>query len=115
MKHPHQVPRRVPVAGDDDVLREVRVGLGESSSSWAAAASEASRRRSKRDVARAPSEASCGVATISITEAAMNACDPVSPSPAGDRPTSCPARFSTNENSPICASSRPLPMATGPA
>ena len=116
VQHAHQLPRRLAVAGDDDVMltgaRTSRRRLG-----CVAAAGSASTvaRRSSLAPSRAPSAVSCGVATISTTVAAMNACDPVSPRPAGDSPTSCPARSSTNENSPICASISAEAAATGVA
>lgn len=54
------------------------------------------------------------MASSSRTLAAMKACEPSSPRPAGESPELRPAVSSTNENSPIWARSNAVPSA-GPA
>ena len=104
VQHAHQLTRGVAVAGDDHVvLQRRRVRLGQRLRHHRLRVDD---RLTLLDLLRerAPTLVRNGVATISSTVAAMKACDPASPMPAGDSPTSRPARSSTNENSPTCAS-----------
>ena len=104
----HASSRRARPAPRPDTSTWPSTGAG---ATGCARAATARRRAVTRSDSALPAAASPGVATSSRTVAAMDDCEPSSPSPAGVRPSSRPRRSSTKANSPICANRKEVDTA----